>query len=413
MKKLLIIGLVWPEPATTAAGVRMMQLINIFKTFEYQIYFVSTAERSAKSFPLENLNVITSSIVLNSSSFDSYLLDINPSIVLFDRFITEEQFGWRVAENCPSAIKILDTEDLHFLRDFREKTFKENNLPFESILESDLTKREIGSIYRCDFSLIISKYEYNLLLKTFKISADQLFYLPFLIDKTSSATLKMYPSFTERNNFVFVGNFKHKPNASALIYLKSEIWPLIKSQLPKAEMHFYGAYASEKITQLHNLNDQFIYKGWEPDLSKIFLPYKVCLAPLQFGAGLKGKLVSAMQYGTPTLTTNIGAEGIGNVKNWPGFIENDALNFANKSALLYTNQNIWENSQIKGIKLLNSKFNNALFSKKLFEFLSKLFVDLKAHRATNFVGNMLNYHLLQGTKYMSKWIEEKNKNLKI
>lgn len=410
MKKLLIIGLVWPEPATTAAGVRMMQLINIFKTFEYQIYFVSTAERSAKSLPLENLNVITNLIYLNSSTFDSYLSDINPNIVLFDRFITEEQFGWRVTEICPNAIKILDTEDLHFLRDYREKTLNKANIHFQTILKNDLTKREIASIYRCDFSLIISKFEYNLLLKTFKIKASLLFYLPFLIDKTTSATLKKYPSFTERNNFVFVGNYKHKPNENALVYLKYEIWPIIKSQLPNVELHFYGAYASEKIKKLHNLNDQFIYKGWEPDISKIFLPYRVCLAPLQFGAGLKGKLVSAMQYGTPNITTNIGAEGIGNEKNWPGFIENDAVNFADKAVLLYNDQNIWEISQINGIKLLNSKFNTALYQKKLFDFLAILSNNLQTHRANNFIGNMLNYHLLQGTKYMSKWIEEKNKN---
>ena len=413
MKKLLIIGLVWPEPVTTAAGVRMIQLINIFKSFEYHIYFASTAEPTEKSFPLENLNVKTISILLNSPTFDSFLLQINPDIVLFDRFITEEQFGWRVTENCPDALKILDTEDLHFLRNFREKKLQLSDKQHHSIFENDLTKREIASIYRCDFSLIISKFEYNLLLKIFKINANLLFYLPFLIDKTTSTTLKMYPSFTERKNFVFVGNYKHKPNTNAINYLKIKIWPLIKSQIPNAELHFYGAYASEKIKQLHNLNDHFIYKGWEPDISKIFTPYKVCLAPIQFGAGLKGKLVNAMQYGTPTITTNIGAEGIGNKKNWPGFIENDLTNFADKAILLYNDQNIWEISQQKGISILNKKFSKSIFLKKLNEFLSEITINLKEHRTKNFVGCMLNYHLLQSTKYMSKWIEEKNKNPKI
>jgi hypothetical protein len=64
-------------------------------------------------------------IALNSSSFDVFVKQLQPSIVLFDRFMIEEQFGWRVAENCPNAVRILDTEDLHCLRLARQKAYKE------------------------------------------------------------------------------------------------------------------------------------------------------------------------------------------------------------------------------------------------------------------------------------------------
>ena len=76
---------------------------------------------------------------------------------MFDRFMVEEQFGWRVAEQCPNALRILDTEDLHCLRKGREKAIKDQALFDKSYLFNDISKREIASIYRCDLSLLFQK----------------------------------------------------------------------------------------------------------------------------------------------------------------------------------------------------------------------------------------------------------------
>ena len=121
LKKLLIIGFVWPEPKSSAAGGRMMQLISIFKENGFEITFASAAQDSDFMIDLAEFGVIKRSIELNSSSFDDFIKELNPDVVLFDRFMIEEQFGWRVIENCPKAIRILDTEDLHFLRKARER----------------------------------------------------------------------------------------------------------------------------------------------------------------------------------------------------------------------------------------------------------------------------------------------------
>ena len=118
-KNLLVIGFVWPEPNSTAAGTRMIQLIELLFANGYNITFVSSASKNRNSYDLEALNIPTYEILLNDSSFDILIKKINPSIVLFDRFLTEEQFGWRVKEICPGALRILDTEDLHFLREAR------------------------------------------------------------------------------------------------------------------------------------------------------------------------------------------------------------------------------------------------------------------------------------------------------
>jgi len=124
MKNLLIIGFVWPEPNSTAAGSRMLQLIELFQKNGYAVTLVCAASKSDKSFDLDTLNIQTFDIQLNDSSFDVLVKEMNPDIVMFDRFLTEEQFGWRVAENCPEAIRILDTEDLHFLRSARQIAYQ-------------------------------------------------------------------------------------------------------------------------------------------------------------------------------------------------------------------------------------------------------------------------------------------------
>jgi hypothetical protein len=106
MKKLLIIGFVWPEPKSSAAGSRMMQLISFFKSQEYQITFASACSKSDNAFDLGTIGVDTVNIELNHSSFDDFITTLNPNIVMFDRFMSEEQFGWRVTEHCPNDMKI-------------------------------------------------------------------------------------------------------------------------------------------------------------------------------------------------------------------------------------------------------------------------------------------------------------------
>jgi len=409
MKNLLIIGFVWPEPRSTAAGTRMLQLIEVFKKNNYNITFVSTSSKTKNSFNFTKTNIQTSDIQLNNSSFDLFLKNLNPNIVLFDRFLTEEQFGWRVAEICPNALRILDTEDLHFLRNARKTALKKNKKLSLSLLMNDLTKRELASIYRCDLTLIISKFELKLLKKKFKVDKSLLQYVPFLLNPIKLDVINSYPIFEERKNFVTIGNFKHEPNWNALLYLKSKIWPLIHQKLPDAKMLIYGAYATNKVNQLHNEKENFYIKGWAESTQDIFINARICLAPLQFGAGLKGKLVEAMQFGTPSVTTKIGAEGMHKNLPWNGFIEDSVNEFAQKSVELYTNQKLWKISQQHGIEIINKCFSKEKYSKKLIKKIELIKKDIIRHRLNNITGALLTHHTVKSTKYMAKWIEEKNK----
>ena len=411
IKKLLIIGFVWPEPNSSAAGGRMVQLISIFKQNGYEITFASPALDSDFMVDLSELGIEKKSIELNNSSFDDFVLELNPDVVLFDRFMIEEQFGWRVSEKCPKAIRLLDTEDLHCLRTARQKAFKEKRtFEWTDLLSEEVAKREIASILRCDLSFIISEFEMKILNEVFKINSDLLHYLPFLVEEMSEEDLLKLPSFEDRKNFVFIGNFLHEPNWNTVQYLKESIWPLIKNQFPEAVLDVYGAYPSQKVLQLHQPKNGFFIKGRAADANEVVKKSRIVLAPIRFGAGLKGKLLEAMQCGTPSVTSTIGSEAMHADLSWNGSIEDDAQEFAIKAVELYQNETLWKQSQKNGVAIVNTCYQKDKYSAVLIALVESLLQNSESHRLHNFMGSLLQHHTLKSTMYMSKWIEAKNKN---
>jgi len=408
LQNLLIIGFVWPEPNSSAAGTRVLQLIELFQEQGWKITFASAASHIEFAFDVASIGVCKIAIELNNSSFDTFVAHLNPTIVLFDRFMTEEQFGWRVAENCPNALRILDTEDLHSLRLARQLAFKENREFSKADLFSDTAKREIASILRCDLSLIISETEMDLLQNHFKIDASLLHYLPFLVAEIDAETMKTWPSFSDRKDFVFIGNFLHEPNWNTVQYLKETIWPRIQKLLPEASLNIFGAYPSQKVLQLHKPSERFHIKGRAAVAQEVVQNAKVVLAPIRFGAGAKGKLIEAMQCGTPSITTTIGAESMPGNLPWNGIIADDPDGISKAAVALYQDEDLWKQSQRNGIEIVNMRYLKSIFEKDFRDKLSELQTNLIKHRQQNFIGSILQHHLLASTKYLSRWIETKN-----
>ncbi|UAN00096.1 glycosyltransferase family 4 protein [Polaribacter litorisediminis] len=388
----------------------MLQLIALFLKQQFKVTFASASQKSENAADLKALGIDEVSIALNASSFDVFVQYLKPTIVVFDRFMTEEQFGWRVTESCPKAIRILDTEDLHFLRKVRHQQLKKGTkFTNEVLLNSKDAKREIAAILRCDLSLIISTYEMDLLKTVFKIDENILYYLPFLFHKIDQNHIKKWKPFKDRNHFVFIGNFFHKPNVDAVITLKKEVWSTIRKMLPKAELHIYGAYLNQQIQQLENKKEGFMIKGFAENSQEVIEKAKVVLAPLRFGAGIKGKLSEAMICGTPSVTTVIGAEGMHKNIPWNGFITNDFEEFSRKAVQLYQDEKYWKNAQKNGVEIINKIYDKEKLSPLFIDRLEEIQGNLEAHRTQNFLGNLLQLQTLQATKYMSKWIEAKNK----
>ncbi|MFL0796520.1 MAG: glycosyltransferase family 4 protein [Cellvibrionaceae bacterium] len=404
---LLIIGYVWPETKSSAAGWHMLSLIRLFLEQSWSVTFASPAQKTEHMDDLVSMGVAVEEIVLNCSSFDEFVGGLNPDIVVFDRFMMEEQFGWRVAQKCPQALRILDTEDLHSLRSARQNAVKKNKIIDDLFLEmatEDITQREVAAIFRSDLTLMISDVEKQLLEERFSVSERQLHYLPFLLDKISPSQ----KTFEERQHFVVIGNFRHQPNWDSVLWLK-QLWPVIRKQLPDAELHIYGAYTPPKATALHNPKQGFLVKGWADDVQAVMARARVCLAPLRFGAGIKGKLVDAMRYGTPNITTSIGIEGIQGDCEWGGLVADNEVDIIDSAVQLYTNKNLWQQKQTTGFGLLSQRFDRETHAQKLLERINSVKATLDNHRKNNFIGSMLLHHHHKSTQYMSQWIETKNK----
>ncbi|WP_394220661.1 glycosyltransferase family 4 protein [Alteromonas gracilis] len=420
MLNIVVIGYVWPEPNSSAAGQNMLSLIKSCLASDYSVTFLTAATDSEHKADLNALGVNAHSVALNCSSFNTLIARINPDVVIFDRYMTEEQFSWRVKESCPDALRVLNTEDLHSLRQARHEAVKQHGEAMNAKLNSELAQREVAAILRSDLTLVISLSEMRLLTQHYGVPSAQLHYQPLVVGKSVPSSLP----FEERAHFVHIGNFRHAPNWDAVLQLKQNIWPAIKKALPKAQLHIYGAYPPKKATQLHNEKQGFLVKGWAEDVESLMTSAKVLIAPLRFGAGIKGKLLDAMRCATPSITTWVGAEGIVSTNSetllpsyeWPGAIcSTDTSNVAaiedyvNQAVSLYTIKSEWEKASALSGQVLEA-FKNQQSRQPLTERLFQLKQELNAHRGVLFMQSLLWHQTLSASKYMSQWIEAKNKN---
>lgn len=408
MPHLLIIGSVWPEPRSSAAGSNMMGFIHLFQQQGWQITFSSAASLSPHMEDLGELGITLKSIELNSDSFDAFILEMQPDVVMFDRFMTDEQYGWRVAQSCPQALRILDMEDLHSLRIARQQAAKQQRPFVEADLNSEVAFREVAAIYRCDLSLVISDYEMMLLNEHFVVPKMLLHHQPFMLETPPG--VESLPSFAERQHFLVIGNFRHPPNWDSVLWLKQEIWPLIRKKIPRAELHIYGAYPPPKAMQLHNPKQGFLIKGWVENALEVMRQARVCLAPLRFGAGIKGKLADAMCSGTPNVTTPIGSEGMQGTLPWSGLVAESAEGIAEAAIQLYQDESLWRDAQDAGMDIIKQHFNKTERAQLLWDKIMHCLAQKDQRRAKNFTGQMLQHHQYKSTQYMSQWIAEKQKS---
>jgi len=401
----------------------MMQILESFLARGWTVTFSSPARSGEHRADLGALGIREVPIELNNSSFDAFISELAPDVVLFDRFMMEEQFGWRVEKHCPDALRVLETSDLQSLRDARHQRLKQRlkdsddtndfsglfapalREEFEFMADTDLAQREIAAMYRCDLNLMISEVEIELLVEQFKMPRGLLPGCPLMVDLPTAPPVP----FEDRAHFLHIGNFRHAPNWDAVLWLKTAIWPLIRERLPGAQLHIYGAYTPPKATALHNAAQGFHVMNWAEDALQVMSAARVCMAPLRFGAGVKGKIVDAMLCGTPNVTTPIGAEAMHGDEPWPGAITRTAREFAEHAVLLHQDKPRWLQAQADGLQLLAKRYQQAIHGRALVERIEHCLEHLPAIRRDNFTGSMLRHHQHKSTQYMAQWIEAKNR----
>ena len=418
MLKVLYLGYVWPEPNSSAAGGRTLEFLRSFRAQGWQVMFASAAALSPHRFDLATLDIEEKSIAVNDDGFDQLLLELQPQVVVFDRFFTEEQFAWRVEKHCPQALRVLDTCDLHSLRDARHCILKSQLQThgatwrppilaevIQHMRVSELAMREIAAIFRCDLSLMISDVEMEILQQHFAVPPSILQLNRAMLTANAQQNL---PGFEQRQGFLSIGNFRHAPNWDAVLWLKQNIWPAIRARLPNAQLRIFGAYPPPKASQLHQAKEGFHVLGWAEDAQAEMAKARVCLAPLRFGAGIKGKLADAMAAGTPSVTTQIGAEAMDMGLPWCGAVADGVEQFAQVAVELYLDEARWQAAQIQGQQILHRLFNREHDQTMLIQSIRECLETVERHRAQNFIGAMLRHHTMKSTQYMSQWIALKN-----
>lgn len=326
----------WPQQRLSAACSRVFGLSTILNKLGFEIKFVSSQNHKGHKDKVISKIVGTQNCFFlepnERKSNDEVLQSMGDvEFVLFDTFVSEEYFGNYAFRNWPSAKRILDTQDLHSLRIERMKIAMSE--PIEAALTPDILSkviyaevdstpetihaREMASIFRCDHSLFVSDFEINLLNKKYGfpsgyISPSRFYYTQKEIDVSKANSYRLNYSFERRKNLVWIGNFNHPPNLQAAQILIQVIYPELKKRLGnEIELHIYGANFPKEIKDLcsdpkySGVKARGLMKSID-SLSK----YKLLVAPLIFGAGIKGKITDSWINLLPVVTTPIGAEGL-------------------------------------------------------------------------------------------------------
>jgi hypothetical protein len=413
----VLIAYVWPEPQSSAAGLRNRNLIEALGRFGYEVVIASAAQNepgrvSCERWSHEWKGVTVRPIQLNHSSFDQWISEEKPDLVVFDRFVVEEQFGWRVREFAPQATCILDTSDLHFLRVSREKGFKS---PMSGATlagraagihwDVDLACRELASIHRVDLAWLVSGVEHELLIREFGVDPSRVAVSRFAYPDPAEAPGAMN-GFLQRSGFCLLGNFRHAPNLDAFRWMRAEVWPRIRAQLPAVELHVYGAYPTKEVMEAHSPRSGFLVHGRAESLTEVFAPRRVSLAPLRFGAGIKGKISDSWWHGVPVVSTSIGSEGMSDGGTWGGRIGNSTEDFVQACVELHESKAQWEQAREGGVRVLRAMFSVESFDRDFEAGLNQAEAG-RRRRESDWIRRMMLHSTQDSYRYFGKWLELK------
>lgn len=438
-RRVLVVGPVWPERTSSAAGVRSSDLIQILQEHGFQVLCVSPSRLNAHTEALaRDFNVQCIQADANTDAFEKLLLAATPQLVLFDRFVAEEMYSWQVRQFAPTALRVLDLQDVHFVRKAREwlvtkrgvdvaDTLDMHTLPVDAV--EQLAIRELAAIHRSDLTLFVSDVERDVLVNRFQVDGDALHCCDFFYPSPaeSDAAHKLGPAFAERQHVAFIGSFKHAPNVDAVEWLTRQILPHFRSvsagtgaraTVDTPEVHIYGSYAdAARFRKLHDPSRGVRLMGFAPDAHDTLRQYRLTVAPLRFGAGIKGKIADSWHVGTPCVATSIGAEGMAlrgagagdaSAPGWGGAIADDPVSFASAMSALYANERQWTAAQAAGVAICRTRYDRERNAESLMERLEEALERRQAVREQNWVGRILWSEKFRATEYMSRFIRAKN-----
>jgi hypothetical protein len=417
--KALFLTQLWPEQNASGASTRTLQLIQFFLHRGWQVNVWSDAEPNGHEQVLRDVGCQTLRVAPNDDSFDAELVAVDPQMVVFDRFSMEEKFSFRILRNCPNALRVLDTVDLHSVRLARGKQIKQfkqlkeqgdavlccPDLDFESYTDqSDGTwERELAAILRSDLVLVVSDYERDLLVHQLKVPQEIL----LLCRLTYPPRMMAAPGFEERQGFVALGCFRHPPNVDAFNYLSRIFWPRLRGRLPNAILHVWGSHMGPSAPIQSSRQAGIFVKGHAPSAFLALEQARVHLALVRYGAGIKSKISDSFFAGTPSVTTRIGAEGMLDGADFPGFVSSALDEAIEHAVLLHEDKTVWQEKASLCGAVLHASYDEKSTLKPLEEKVNSILQNLPGQRRYNPLGRVLWHQSFRSTEYFSRWIQTK------
>jgi glycosyltransferase involved in cell wall biosynthesis len=269
-----------------------------------------------------------------------------------------------IAKLAPQAKIIYDTIDLHYVREARRSEI-EGRTEIMAIAE-EYRRKELAMMRAADATIVVTPAE-RTLLATDAPGVD------VRVVSNIHSPLSSGPGFTERSGLLFVGNFNHLPNRDAVIWFAEEILPLVRAALPEVTVSVVGSNMAPEIEELARPGLDIV--GWVHDLGPIYDETRVVVAPLRFGAGIKGKLGEAAMHGVPFVCTEIASEGTYLDDRHNCLIGNDAATFAAAIVELYNNPVLWQRLADEGRAAISKQCAPEVATQAIIELLRDLGID--------------------------------------
>ena len=346
----LMVDAAYPRPDADSGSLDQISFIQIFQSLGFNVLFCAETEFGNESASgrrhLETLGVRC----IGAPEFDQFsvFLRRHASKIAFF-FLSRVNFGGNhydaIRRLAPRGKIIFNTVDLHYLRAERELAL----FPTEEriIIARDLKRRELDLVSKADATVVVSDAEHAMLKH--QTPSANIVTIPLIRDYS----FERHGDYEERQGIGFIGGYAHQPNVDAVTYFLDEIWPIIRSRQPDQTFYVIGSHLPDILSQRSDQGVEFV--GYVADLELWLRKLRLTVAPLRFGAGAKGKVVSSLAHGVPCVATSLAAEGMCLTAGRNIVVADHPIEFADAVISLYSDKSRWTEISDQGLVHIRSQ----------------------------------------------------------
>lgn len=366
--KILFIGDL-PSYDLSAAGLRFYSILKILSYRHKLIFYATDIKQTGEMDGSETAKYMRSleqlGISIKSGSLDRLLMSDRYDAVFMEYYYTAESYLKRVRRWQPKACIFIDSVDVAFHRLFSKAKLTGKSEDFD---KAHFVKSKELSVYRqADITIAVTENDKQILLsEETKLHVEVIpnIHVVGNIPKVSSVNPIL----------IFVGTFKHEPNIDGILYFCKEIWPLLQKKISKIQLKIVGAYPTPEILALSS--NSIEVTGFVPDTLPYLQQAWVSIAPLRFGAGMKGKIGEAMAVGLPVVTTPVGIEGMSLTNGENVLVADTPEGFTHAIIRLSQDRNLYERISKNGKEFIKMTYSYEVVANKI----SNIFSDVKKYK---------------------------------